>query len=457
MKPPTPAIRSIPSTPSSSASAFSTPSNGCRPARSTRFGEDLSDNRSSCRMALRRPAPPWPIDILRPSRPSPRCWATWSASRSALGTLSRGREAFRKPREGFAALAKLAPMVRDWRRSVTEVFDRAFGDNEAVKCALAANLPYWHDDPDTLWWILFAVAQGGYLASGGRYIRGGSARLSEALADATRRAGGEIVLGRQVTDISLDADGQSVRGRAWRPQRRRTGGSARADRRRQCGSFGARGHVAGLGAPALLVGLCRPSPVDLGLLGDVRIVGASGDAWLPQLFDIPAAAVDENIVRPPPQRRPSRRAPGREPPLMTRRRLFRHRLRAGRPALSGLGGRRRSAGELVGARQGRPRRSSATNGERPSSRRSIANFRALPPRSSLRCSTPRCSMHSYLNAPEGAIYGFAPLPPSAPIWRGTGRSAKTPIRGLYLASSYAGSGGYTGAILAGSNAAKLIL
>ena len=47
---------------------------------------------------------------------------------AALGTLSRGREAFRKPREGFAALAKLAPMVRDWRRSVTEVFDRAFGD-----------------------------------------------------------------------------------------------------------------------------------------------------------------------------------------------------------------------------------------------------------------------------------------------------------------------------------------
>jgi phytoene dehydrogenase-like protein len=67
------------------------------------------------------------------------------------------------------------------------------------------------------------------------------------------------------------------------------------------------------------------------------------------------------------------------------------------------------------------------------------------------------SMHNYLNAPQGAIYGFAPLPPSGPIWRGIGRSAKTPIRGLYLASSYAGSGGFTGAILAGGNAADLIL
>ncbi|MGZ5902920.1 MAG: phytoene desaturase family protein, partial [Reyranella sp.] len=127
---------------------------------------------------------------------------------TGLGTLSRRREAFRNPREGIGALLKLAPLVRDWRQSVGQVCERAFAGNEALKCALAANLPYWHDDPDTMWWILFAVAQGGYLASGGRYVRGGSARLSHALADATTRAGGEIVLGRQATDIRLDADGR---------------------------------------------------------------------------------------------------------------------------------------------------------------------------------------------------------------------------------------------------------
>ena len=64
-------------------------------------------------------------------------------------------------------------MLRGWRLSVAERFDRAFGDNEAVKCALAANLAYWHDDPETLWWVLFAVAQGGYIGSGGCYVRGG--------------------------------------------------------------------------------------------------------------------------------------------------------------------------------------------------------------------------------------------------------------------------------------------
>ena len=66
-------------------------------------------------------------------------------------------------------------------------------------------------------------------------------------------------------------------------------------------------------------------------------------------------------------------------------------------------------------------------------------------------------MSTYLNAPEGAIYGFAPMPPSTPIWKGPGRSPDTAIPGLYLASSYAGSGGFTGAILAGAAAAKQVL
>jgi phytoene dehydrogenase-like protein len=44
-----------------------------------------------------------------------------------------------------------------------------------------------------------------------------------------------------------------------------------------------------------------------------------------------------------------------------------------------------------------------------------------------------------------------------PIWKGPERSPNTAIPGLYLASSYAGSGGFTGAILAGASAAKQIL
>jgi phytoene dehydrogenase-like protein len=95
-------------------------------------------------------------------------------------------------------------MAQDWSCSVTEVFDRAFGDDEAVKCALAANLAYYDDDPDTLWWVFFALAQGGYLGCGGRFIKGGSQRLSSALARAIRSAGGDVQVRRRATAIRLE-------------------------------------------------------------------------------------------------------------------------------------------------------------------------------------------------------------------------------------------------------------
>jgi phytoene dehydrogenase-like protein len=60
----------------------------------------------------------------------------------------------------------------------------------------------------------------------------------------------------------------------------------------------------------------------------------------------------------------------------------------------------------------------------------------------------------YLNTRGGAVYGFAPQPPSGFTWK---RSVKTAIPGLFLASSYAATGGFTGAIAAGASAADLIL
>ena len=129
---------------------------------------------------------------------------------NGLGTLSAGRAAFDNPLSGLAAVLKLLPLMRGWRHSLAERLQRAFGDDEAARCALAANMLYWHDDPDTLWWILFAVAQGGYIASGGRYIQGGSQRLSNALARALKAAGGELVLRRCVSEILLDGNGLPV-------------------------------------------------------------------------------------------------------------------------------------------------------------------------------------------------------------------------------------------------------
>jgi phytoene dehydrogenase-like protein len=373
-----------------------------------------------------------------------------------LGTLSRRREAFRNPSEGFGALLKLTPMVRDWRRSVTQVFDRAFGANEALKCALAANLPYWHDDPDALWWTLFAVAQGGYLASGGRYVRGGSARLGNALADATKQAGGEIVLGRHAIDIRLDSDGRPsgvmhgdrkggdpvevrapiivanaapavlaamlpspARGRFW---------SAYAGHSLSISLFSA---TFGLSVRPATLGFRTYAtfllPPWMKTLSDQRhsaaLLGATPGPAQPLVTVVDYSSIDSGLEGPP-------------------------------YAVSVVGVDRLANWAGLDKASHDTKRAQWQQAIIATIDREFPGFASHVVASVFNTAL---SLRNYLNAPDGAIYGFAPMPPSAPIWRGVGRSAKTPIRGLYLASSYAGSGGFTGAILAGGNAADLIL
>lgn len=64
------------------------------------------------------------------------------------------------------------------------------------------------------------------------------------------------------------------------------------------------------------------------------------------------------------------------------------------------------------------------------------------------------TMARYMNAPGGAVYGFAPVPPD-PFPHPP--RIETAIPGLYLASAYTVSGGYTGAITGGLMAARAAL
>jgi phytoene dehydrogenase-like protein len=66
------------------------------------------------------------------------------------------------------------------------------------------------------------------------------------------------------------------------------------------------------------------------------------------------------------------------------------------------------------------------------------------------------SVRQYLNAPDGAVYGFAPTPPAS-IWQNPFRSPRTAIPGFYLASAYSGFGGYTGVIQSAGICADMIL
>jgi phytoene dehydrogenase-like protein len=375
---------------------------------------------------------------------------------TGLGVLSKGPRAFDRPLEGLSALVKLGPVVRGWRLSLGARLQRAFGDDEAVKCALGANILYWHDDPDTLWWVLFAVAQGGYLGCGGRYIQGGSQRLSNAIAKALRAAGGELLLRRSVREILLDGDGRPV-GVVHEPK----DGGDRVEVRAPI--------IVSNAAPALMADMLRgPArarfyapyasrplsislfsatfglsvrPAELGLtsystfllpewmtaLADYRRCAAilaemPGEA-LPPVAVVDYSAIDCGLGGPP-------------YPVSV----------VGVDRLANWSGLDPAAYE---EKRDRWRTAIATAIDRV-----LPGFAANVVASVFSTAS---TMRSYLNAPDGAVYGFAPLPPTGPVWKGPRSSPRTPISGLYLASSYAGSGGYTGAILAGAEAARHVL
>src|ERR1700730_1359796 len=114
---------------------------------------------------------------------------------------------------------RLWPLIRDRHATLCEVLRRLFGNNEAVKLALASNLGYYTDDPDTIPFIHFAVPQASYLLGGGHYIRGGSQVLSDRLVAIIREAGGKVEAGREVETILLDGN----RTRGVRHRARKTG------------------------------------------------------------------------------------------------------------------------------------------------------------------------------------------------------------------------------------------
>ena len=374
---------------------------------------------------------------------------------SAMGSLSQGADAFKSPRETLSALLKLVPAVRDWRLSLSQKLDRIFGDNEAVKCAVAANLSYYHDDPATLWWIYFAMAQGSYLLSGGRFVQGGSQRLSSALARAIRVAGGEVLVRRVVSGIALDQQGRA--GTLTHTARdgsdpqvveglRIVSNAApavlaplmpQAAAEKLTESYTAR--TPSMSLFALTLGLSKP-PREFGisaystqlLPGEMKRLSdyAQGAALManepgermPPMSIVDYAAIDSGVPAPP-------------------------------YVLSILGPDLLSnwdSSDMDAYREKRGRWQEAIVRHLSSFYPDLAgNVVASSFNTAL-------SVRQYLNAPGGAVYGFAPTPPRS-IWRTPVRSPRTSIPGLYLASAYAGFGGYSGVVQSGGACADMIL
>jgi phytoene dehydrogenase-like protein len=368
----------------------------------------------------------------------------------AMATISQGKDA---PEDSSEALLKLLPDTGDWPLSLSQKLDQVFGDNEAIKCVLAANLSYFHDDPTTLWWIYFAFAQGCYLQGGGRYVQGGSQRLSSALARAIKQAGSDALVRRVVSGISLNGDIKTVTHTAKDGSDPKTVECLR---------------IVGNAAPAALEPLmeadaaeklsrsyARQTPsaslfaLTLGLSKPPREFGVSTYStqllppWMKQFSDYGqgAALMAEE--------------PGeRMPPMSV---VDYAAIDSGVPTppyvLSVLGPDLLSnwdSSDLDAYREKRGRWQAAIV------RYLSTHYPGLGDAVVASSFNSALSVRQYLNAPDGAVYGFAPSPPSS-IRQNPFRSPRTAISGFYLSSAYAGFGGYTGVIQSAGVCADMIL
>jgi phytoene dehydrogenase-like protein len=375
---------------------------------------------------------------------------------SAMAAPAPDQDTSGDPSEALLARLKLVPAAADdWRLSLAQKLTQIFGDNEAVKCALAANLCYYHDDPATLWWIYFAIAQGGYLHSGGRFVQGGSQRLSSALARAVKLAGGDVLVRRIVSDIALDAQGRA----GTITHTARDGSDPRAVEGLRIVSNAAPAAIAPLMPAAVAkqftANYAHRTPsislfaLTLGLSKPPREFGVSAYSTqllprqMTRLSDFAKAAAlmaDEPGGRMPPMSIVDYSAidsgvPG--PPYVLS--IF------GPDLLSNW-----DSPDIDGYREKRARWQQAIARYLDSYYPGLANSVAA---SSFNTAL---SVRQYLNAPHGAVYGFAPTPPRATGGAAVG-SPRTMVPGLYLASAYAGFGGYSGVIQAAGACADMIL
>ena len=353
------------------------------------------------------------------------------------------------PRDMWAALQNI-------RSSLADVFDEHFGDKEAIKFALCANLAYYSDDPKQFWWLAFAMAQGSYLKSGGYYILGGSQQLTDSLLEAIRSRGGTALAESPATAIFLDETG-AISGVSYRDH---NSGEERLARCRTV-MANAAPHVirsllpletrSAFMAPyadrALSISLLS---VTLGLDQPASNFGVSSYStvlvpdWLERFNDFAqSTALFANM--------PARRMPVS---CVVDYAQIDSGIAVGSPYPLNIVCSDRLANWIDLSEDAYQQRRAAwlealimqLDAEWPGLAKAV-NAKSI--------STAR-EMHQHLNTPEGAIYGFAMTPPEQ-FPPKPPRRTSTSIPGLWISSAYTGFGGFTGAIGGGITAARAAL
>ena len=347
------------------------------------------------------------------------------------------------------AAGKLWPLYRYGRATVGEVMRELFGSDEAVKFALAANIGYYHDDPERMLFLRYAIPQASYLAGGGHYVHGGSQALTDQLVALIKEAGGTMEAGREA-DRLLFADGKIV----GVGHHARSGGDAREE---------AAAMIFGNAAPQVLAAMLpedrqgaflspyanRPSSsslwtISLGVIRPPRERGIRNYStfvvpdWMHSLSQMREASA---LMADAPQ--------GRVPYYVLVDFSWIH---------SGLNETGPSVLSLCSC--DRLENWAALSAETVKARKEqwmdciIADldqrFPGLASTITHREMATAQTMQYYLNTPGGSVYGFAP---EGTLSDALKQGPRTAVQGLWLASAYAGSGGFTGAMFGGALAA----
>jgi all-trans-retinol 13,14-reductase len=376
-----------------------------------------------------------------------------NSSVAALAEAGEDRSLGKLLRAGFG----LRPLIRDWRASTADIFQRFLGDDEAAKFAVASNIGYYADDARRLAWPFFAVAQAGFLKSGGVFIRGGSRVLSMKLAKVVMQAGGTVLLGRQAIGVDVDGSGRPAFVRhvdaKSRQDEQRVGakqvlancaphGLARMfpDEERAAIEHAYIGRALSISLFSAHFGL-NVAPARIGLdryaltvlpnwvtstnhgAESARLLGADPGTKMPAYGIANYGAIDSGL--------------GDGPTLVT-----------------AVGLDRLDNWETLSPEDDKARRERWLDAFQAELDRQYPGFSAAVTE---RMFLSARSMHNFMNTPGGAVYGFAPLPFERGIWAGLPRTPRTPVPGVYLASSFAESGGFTGSMKSGADAARMAM
>jgi phytoene dehydrogenase-like protein len=374
-------------------------------------------------------------------------------SRQAIDYLSGERDGMWLMAHAVELPLDLWAVYRDLRSSLSDVLARHFGDDEAIKFALAGNLPYFTDDPDRFWWLGFVVIQGSYLLGGGAYIKGGSQMLSNCLAEVIREEGGETLSGCEAVAIELGPNGEAA-GVRYRSVKEGAESIALAPLifanaappviegllpagQREAFMEPFRGRPLSISLCSATFGLnTKPSafgitsystlviPEWMKRLSDFKdnaaLLGEMPGDRLPALAVVDYSQIDSGLAQ-----------SGVFPlNLVCADRL---------DNWQGLSddAYRQKKDAWLGAFIDR------LEAEWPGIADAIVEKTVATAR----------TMHDHLNTPGGAVYGFELVPPEHTP-KGMPMTFATAIKGLWLASAYAGFGGFAGAIASGASAAR---